>query len=826
MSETKDKPEDSGSDKKQRKPMTLKGSVSSGTVRQSFSHGRTKTVVVETKRKRAVAPGGASAEAPVHRPKPTVAKQKSKADAPADSSKDKPQRGQVLRELTEEERVARARALEDAKAHEEERLKREAIEAKRREEEEARRAQEREEQRKREEEEARKAAEAEAAAKEAEARANTDERAKSEAKAKAAEPEVVDPAAAPPPPEERKPGSKKREEDSAPRGKKATEAEEEAETKSRAKTKPGASAPKPAPSRRGEPKRRSGKLTITRALSDDDEDRGRSLASVRRARERERRAAQSRTEPQKIVRDVIIPESITVQELASRMAIRAADVIKSLMQQGMMMTINDFLDADTAQLVAEEYGHAVKRISEADVEEGLSTEEDSDENKQPRPPVVTVMGHVDHGKTSLLDALRKANVVQGEAGGITQHIGAYQVQAPSGDKITFIDTPGHAAFTAMRARGAKVTDIVVLVVASDDGVMPQTVEAISHAKAAEVPIIVAINKMDKPEANPDRVRQELLQHDMVVESLGGDILDVPVSAINGDGLDQLTESILLQAEILELKANPERPGEGVVVEAQLDRGRGSVATVLVERGTLRQGDIFVAGAEWGRVRALVDDHGNQIKEAGPAQPVEVLGLQGVPGAGDNFVVVESEARAREVSDYRQRKEKDARARVIGGRGSLEQMMTKLKEAEIQELPIVIKSDVQGSLEAIIGALENLSTEEVRVRVLHGGVGGITESDVILANASEAPIIGFNVRANKQARETAEQGGTEIRYYSVIYDLVDDIKAAMSGLLAPTLKETFLGNAEILEVFTVSKVSSVQSSLRTPDHFRVIQLKRR
>jgi translation initiation factor IF-2 len=517
----------------------------------------------------------------------------------------------------------------------------------------------------------------------------------------------------------------------------------------------------------------------------------------------------ARTEPQKIVREVVIPEAITVQELAQRMAIRSADVIRVLMGQGLMLTINDVLDTDTAQLVAEEYGHTVKRISEADVEEGLGTDEDADETRAPRPPVVTIMGHVDHGKTSLLDAIRHANVASGEAGGITQHIGAYQVTAKNGSKITFVDTPGHAAFTAMRARGAKVTDIVILVVAADDGVMPQTVEALNHAKAAGVPIIIAINKIDKPDANPDKVRQGLLQHEIVVESLGGETQEVLVSATKKTGLDKLEDAILLQAEILELAANPDRPAEGTVIEAELDKGRGPVATVLVQKGTLRQGDIFVAGPEWGRVRAIVSDRGEQIKEATPSMPVEVLGLSGMPGAGDNFIVVETEARAREVSDYRQRTKRDAKHRLAGpGRGTLEQMMKDAKSGGIKDVPIVIKADVQGSLEAIIGALDQLGTSEVRVRVLHGAVGGVSESDVILAEASGAPIIAFNVRAEKQARDMAERDKIEIRYYSIIYNLVDDIKAVMSGLLPPTIKETFLGYAEILEVFNISKVGKV------------------
>ncbi|HET9445128.1 MAG TPA: translation initiation factor IF-2, partial [Steroidobacteraceae bacterium] len=499
----------------------------------------------------------------------------------------------------------------------------------------------------------------------------------------------------------------------------------------------------------------------------------------------------------------------TIQELANRMSERAVDVIRLLMKQGQMVTINDVIDTDTAQLVAEELGHKVRRVAEADVEEGLFDVADDAEHLQPRPPVVTVMGHVDHGKTSLLDAIRSANVVAGEAGGITQHIGAYQVTSPSGAKIAFIDTPGHAAFTAMRARGAKVTDIVVLVVAADDGVMPQTVEAINHAKAAKVPMIVAINKIDKPDANPQRVRTDLLQHEVQVESMGGDVVDVEVSALKKQGIDKLLEMIGLQSEILDLKANPDRPAEGTVIEAKLDRGRGPVATVLVQRGTLKTGDIVVAGAEWGRVRALISDTGDNVQSAGPSTPVEVPGFSGTPEAGDRLAVVENEARAREITAYRARqKRENSVARAVGMRGSLEQMMAQAKTAGRKEFPLVVKADVQGSLEAIVGALEKLGTDEVAARVLHSAVGGISESDVTLASASGVPIIAFNVRANKEAREAAERAGIEIRYYNIIYDLVDDVKKAMSGLLPPTLRETMLGNAQILEVFKVSKVGNV------------------
>jgi translation initiation factor IF-2 len=561
-------------------------------------------------------------------------------------------------------------------------------------------------------------------------------------------------------------------------------------------------------------RRRGGKITVTRALSGDEGERMRSLASVRRARERERlRLHQREQEATKVVRDVVIPETITVQELSNRMAERGADVIKALMRMGVMATINQVIDADTAELVVSEFGHRLRRVSEADVEVGLRGEEDAEETLAPRAPVVTIMGHVDHGKTSLLDALRETDVAAGEAGGITQHIGAYQVRLRSGKQITFIDTPGHQAFTAMRARGANVTDIVVLVVAADDGIMEQTVEAIRHAKAAQAPLIVAINKMDKPDARPERVRQELLQHDIVVEQLGGEILDVEVSATKKTNLDRLEEAILLQAELLDLKANPKRPAEGVVLEARLERGRGPVATVLIQRGTLRVGDIFVSGSEWGRVRALIDDRGLNRIEAGPSMPVEVLGLNGIPLAGDDFVVAENEGRARDIADFRQRRRRDAAA-AVGGRGTLEQMFSQIAAGTAKELPVVVKSDVQGSLEAIVGSLDKISTNEVSIRVLHSAVGGITESDVILAKASEAVIIGFNVRANPQARDLARRDGVEIRYYSIIYNLIDDMRGALSGLLAPTIRERLLGNASIREVFSITRVGKVAGCMVT------------
>jgi translation initiation factor IF-2 len=564
--------------------------------------------------------------------------------------------------------------------------------------------------------------------------------------------------------------------------------------------------PPPKPQRSVGEKRR-GRLTLVTAFA-ADEVREHSKAAFHRRMQR--RTGQRDSEPkEKIVREVTIPETITVQELANRMSERSVDVVRTLMKLGHMATSTDTIDADTAQVVAEDLGHTVRRVSEADVEEGMFAAADDPEKLQPRAAVVTIMGHVDHGKTSLLDAIRSTEVAAGEAGGITQHIGAYQVTSPSGGRITFIDTPGHAAFTAMRARGAKITDIVVLVVAADDGVMPQTVEAIQHAKAAKVPIIVAINKIDKPDAKPERVRTELLQHEIQVESLGGEVLEVEVSAKEKRNLDRLLDIIALQSEILEIRANPNRPAEGTVIEARLDRGRGPVATVLVQRGTLKPGDIVVAGSEWGRVRALVSDTGHPVVAAGPSMPVEILGFNGTPEASDRLAVVESEARAREITDYRARQKREKMAaRQTGMRGSLEQMMSQLKTSGRKEFPLIIKGDVQGSIEAIIGALDKLNTDEVAARVIFSGVGGITESDVTLAEASGAVVIGFNVRAHKEAREAAENAGTEIRYYDIIYALVDDVKKAMSGMLPPTLRETMLGNATILEIFKVSKVGNV------------------
>ncbi|CAM4034708.1 translation initiation factor IF-2 [Paracoccus yeei] len=548
---------------------------------------------------------------------------------------------------------------------------------------------------------------------------------------------------------------------------------------------------------------------------DGEGGRQRSLAAMKRKQEKARQKAMGGSQRQeKQVRDVQLPETILVSELANRMAERTPDVIKSLMRMGLMVTGNQAIDADTAELVIDEFGHRAVRVSDADVEQVIDQVEDKPEDLKPRAPIITIMGHVDHGKTSLLDAIRHANVVAGEAGGITQHIGAYQVKASNGALLTFLDTPGHAAFTSMRARGAQVTDIVVLVVAADDAVMPQTVEAINHAKAAKVPMIVAINKVDKPSADPQKVRTALLQHEVVVEAMSGDVQDVEVSAKTGQGLDQLLEAIALQAEILELKANPDRPAQGAVIEAKLDVGRGPVATVLVQNGTLKRGDIFVVGEQWGKVRALINDQGERVDQAGPSVPVEVLGLNGTPEAGDVLNVVETEAQAREIADYREQAAKDKRA-AAGAAITLDQMLAKAKADEsVAELPVVVKADVQGSAEAIVQALEKIGNDEVRVRVLHYGVGAITESDIGLAEASQAPVIGFNVRANAPARNAANQKGVEIRYYSIIYDLVDDIKAAASGLLSAEVRENFIGYAEIREVFRVTGVGNVAGCLVT------------
>jgi translation initiation factor IF-2 len=777
------------------KTLTLKPRVETGTVRQSFSHGRTKQVVVEKRGKRRA--GGEAPAAETHAPEPVAPK--AATPAPRTAAPPRNNSGVVLRTLTEDERSARASALADAKVRD--------VEERRIAEEEAQRRASREgiEQAEREAAEARRKAEDERHRHDEEAKRKAELEAKKrfgESEAPAARPAAAParpaPASRPAVPVARAPGI-------------AADASDEDEGPRPMRRGPGGAlrpAAAPKTTAKPSPQKQRGRLTVVTALNADDV-RERSIASFRRRTQR-LKGHQSNEPKEKLVREVIIPEAINIQELANRMSERAVDVIRLLMKQGAMHKITDVIDADTAQLIAEELGHTVKRVAASDVEEGLFDVVDNSTDTEPRSPVVTVMGHVDHGKTSLLDALRHANVVSGEAGGITQHIGAYQVTSPeSGKKITFIDTPGHAAFTAMRARGAKVTDIVVLVVAADDGVMPQTVEAINHAKAAKVPMIVAINKIDKADARPERVRTELLQHEVQVETLGGEVVDVEVSAKNKTNLDRLLEMIALQADILDLKTNSTRPAEGTVIEAKLDRGRGPVATVLVQRGTLRVGDIIVAGAEMGRVRALISDQGDTVEEAGPSVPVEVLGFNGPPEAGDRLAVVENEARARQITSYRaHQKRENAAASISGMRGSLEQMMSQLKTSGRKEFPLVVKADVQGSLEAILGSLEKLGTDEVAARILHAGVGGISESDVTLAEGFNAAIIGFSVRANKEAAAAAKRNGIEIRYYNIIYDLVDDVKKAMSGLLAPTLRETMLGNAQILEVFNISKVGKV------------------
>jgi translation initiation factor IF-2 len=780
----------------------LKRPVEQGTVRQSFSHGRSKAVVVEKVKRRILTPGEAAAAA---RPAPAAAPSQVASDAGKPilagaaraAAPPPPKTGVVLPTLTAEQREARARALIDARAQEEEDRRRQEGEAGARREREARDRLEREaaEARKRDEELRR--------AHEASFKRQSEDEARRRLAGGEPAPSPSIPRVAPATPGVVAPGALAR----------PTAGGEEEERRVVVRRPalalpPGQKVvvPTPRPARTGEQRNR-GRLTVTSATSGEEE-RTRSVASFRRRTQRLKgHGAQDQKE--KIAREIVLPEAITIQELASRMSERAVDVIKLLMRQGRMVTLTDVLEADDAQLIAEELGHSVKRVAESDVEEGLFDRPDDQGASVSRPPIVTIMGHVDHGKTSLLDAIRHANVVAGEAGGITQHIGAYQVVAPGGETITFIDTPGHAAFTAMRARGAKVTDIVVLVVAADDGVMPQTIEAIRHAKAAKAPIIVAVNKIDKPEADPQRVMQELLQHDVQVEAFGGDTLAVEVSATKGTNLDKLLEAIALQAELLDLVADPDRSAEGTVIEARLDRGRGPVATVLVQRGTLKVGTLVVAGSHWGRVRALIDDKGATLEAAGPSTPVEVLGFSGAPEAGDRMAVVESEARAREITEYRERQRREKLvARGPAVRTSLSDMMSNLKAAGHKEMPIVLKGDVQGSVEAITAALEKLGNDEVMARVIHGGVGGITESDVTLATASKAVILGFNVRAHKEARDLAEQDGVEIRYYNIIYNLVDDVKAALSGMLAPTLRETMLGNAQILELFDISKVGLV------------------
>ncbi|MBB94766.1 MAG: translation initiation factor IF-2 [Rhodobacteraceae bacterium] len=744
-----------------------------GNVKQSFSHGRTKNVVVETKRKRVVVP------------KPGQGKGGGAGSVSGDPSR-RPAG------ISDAEMARRLKAVQAAKAREaDERAAREAEEKARAEERERRRAEAEQKEREQREAEEKARAKAEEEERKRAEEAEAAKRAAAEAAASAAKPaekqaDSRGPSAKAAPAGDAGPRKQDRERDARqPRGKGRDD------------------------------NRRSGKLTLNQALSGGEGGRQRSMAAMKRKQERARQKAMGGpVEREKVVREVQLPEAIVVSELANRMAERVGEVVKSLMQMGMMVTQNQTIDADTAELIIEEFGHKVVRVSDADVEQVIEQTEDKEEDLKSRPPVITIMGHVDHGKTSLLDAIRDAKVVAGEAGGITQHIGAYQVKTESGAVLSFLDTPGHAAFTSMRSRGAQVTDIVVLVVAADDAVMPQTIEAINHAKAAKVPMIVAINKCDKPDANPQKVRTDLLQHEVIVEDLSGDVQDVEVSAMTGQGLDELLEAIALQAEILELKANPDRPAQGAVIEAKLDVGRGPVATVLVQTGTLKQGDIFVVGEQFGKVRAMENDQGKRVKEAGPSVPVEVLGLNGTPEAGDVLNVVATEAQAREIAEYRSEKAKEKRA-AAGAATTLEQLLAKAKEDEnVSEMPILVKADVQGSAEAIVQAMEKIGNDEVRVRVLHSGVGAITETDVGLAEASGAPIMGFNVRANAPARNSANQKGVEIRYYSVIYDLVDDVKAAASGLLSNEIRENFIGYAEIKEVFKVSGVGKVAGCLVT------------
>ena len=754
------------SDSDGKKTLGLRGGPRAGNVKQSFSHGRSKSVVVETKRKRVVVP------------KPVTAKTMDGSTQTSEKTASARPSG-----VTDAEMERRMKALQAAKAREaEEKSERIA------------------EEQTRQEERDRKIAEQEAKEKEqrdaeSQARKKADEeRAKIEAEELAKQAALNAP---------------------VPKGDPDTVLKDQKNPLSAQRKKTRADEPSERRNTKGREGfgRRSGKLTISQALEGEG-GRQKSMAAMKRKQERARQKAMGQMqEREKVVRDVQVPEAIVVSELANRMAERVAEVVKALMKMGMMVTQNEVIDADTAELIVEEFGHKVVRVSDADVEDVINEVTDAETDLKPRPAVVTIMGHVDHGKTSLLDAIRDTKVTAGEAGGITQHIGAYQVETKRGDVISFLDTPGHAAFTSMRSRGAQVTDIVVLVVAADDAVMPQTVEAINHAKAANVPMIVAINKIDRAEANSDKVRTDLLQHEVIVEKLSGEVQDVEVSAINGTGLDELLEAIALQAEILELTANPARAAQGAVIEAQLDVGRGPVATVLVQRGTLQQGDIFVVGEQWGKVRALINDQGKRVETAGPSVPVEVLGLNGTPEAGDVLNVVETEAQAREIADYRIAVAKEKRA--TAGASTLEQMMAKAKEDEnVSELQILVKADVQGSAEAIIQAMEKIGNEEVRVRVLHYGVGAITNTDVSLAEASNAPVIGFNVRANASARQVASQKGVEVRYYSVIYDLVDDVKAAASGLLSAEIRENFIGYAQIKEVFKVSGVGKVAGCIVT------------
>jgi translation initiation factor IF-2 len=743
-----------------RPPLGVRRTVETGKVKQSFSHGRSNTVVVEVKKRRILGRPGEAPPAEASKPV---------AEAPAPTPAPKPAPPAPRRPSPQDE-IAQRKELQEKLLREAEEARLTSLQGARRREEQARTSANEEERRRAEEN--RKAEEAAAEALAEQARQQAEEQTRGPAEP--AQAEAV-PAAA--------------------------EQEEERSFR-RPSHAPAPKRPEPSrPNRGRDDHRQRGKLTVTRALSDEDDSRARSLAALRRAREKEKRHHMEAGPQQKQVRDVDVPEAITVQELAKRMGERGADLVKALFKMGTPVTITETIDQDTAELLIEEFGHRINRVSEADVDIDTSTDVDAEETRQPRPPVVTIMGHVDHGKTSLLDAIRGADVVAHEAGGITQHIGAYQVALPDKSKVTFLDTPGHEAFTEMRARGANVTDIVVLVVAADDGLKPQTIEAINHTKAAGVPMIVAINKIDKPDAKPQKVREELLQHEVIVEDMGGEVQDVEVSATKKTNLDKLLEAIALQSEILELKANPDRAAEATVIEAKLDKGRGPLATVLVQRGTLRVGDVFVAGASSGKVRAMIDDHGRQVKEAGPSMPVEVLGLSAVPSAGDPFTVVENEARAREVASYRQGVLD--RKRTTSAPVSLENMFAN-HASTTMEFPLVVKADVHGSVEAIVHALNRLSTDEIKVRVLHSGVGAITESDVTLASASGAPIIGFNVRPNAKAREVAERTRVELRYYDVIYHLTDWAKGAMAGELGPEIIETVVGRARVQEVFPAGK----------------------
>jgi translation initiation factor IF-2 len=836
MSESND--QDGGKGRLSLRPagrLELGRTVDAGSVRQSFSHGRSKVVQVEVRKKRAPLPNPSAAAGA---PPPPPAGAAPAPRAPVTPGRPAPGAG---RALTATELAARQRALieqqRDAAKRDAERREQEKIsilsaaEEARRRETEARKAAE-EESRLAEEQAIRDKLEAEARRVEAAAAAAAAARAPAEQQDDGAETSTPPVQTAPAQPQPVQPDTKApaaRQPSAGQPAPSVTEtlrlraARPEDEDEGRPVRRPGAGGlpvrkpPVAAPKGGTNDRRRAGRIDVQAAIEGEDE-KVRSLASVRRQRERERRQAELdrlRSDQVKVVRDVILPEQITVQELAARMAARTPEVIKALMKMGVMATVTQTLDADTAELVVQEFGHRSRRVSESDVELGLEGDADIDTDLFSRAPVVTIMGHVDHGKTSLLDALRATDVAAGEAGGITQHIGAYQVKMPGGERITFIDTPGHEAFTAMRARGASVTDIVVLVVAADDGVMPQTIEAIRHAKAANAPLIVAINKMDKPDSDPNRVRQELLSYDVVVEDLGGETQDVPVSALKKTGLDKLEEAILLQAEILDLKANPHRTAEGTVIESRLDRGRGPVGTVLVQRGTLEQGDIVVAGSEWGRVRAMLDDKGKPMTEAGPSTPVEILGLSGAPSAGEPFVVVENESRAREITEFRERRQRDkAAGAVAGARGTLDQMLARIQAGEQKEVAVLIKADVQGSAEAIQFTVMKLAHEEVKVRVLLAGVGQITESDVQLAKASGAVVIGFNVRATSQARELAQRDNVDIRYFSIIYEVVDDVEKLVKGKVAPKARERFLGYAEVRKVFNITKTGKVAGCMIT------------